>query len=152
MLSAVMCLNSCYSSLPKEPPCFSDGNELTINAEKQGAIVVERCCLTEADCRVRFNEATEDNTLRVTQHIIDRFSICESLEEKTFESFDDLTQEYGTCVLNIHNGNSECRVGADCGIGSRCCPASEEKCWTKFGEDINSCTICVDAEEECDVL
>ena len=152
ILVSFLCLNSCYSSLPKEPPCFSDGNDLTISAEKQGAIIVERCCLTADDCRVRFNEAAEDNTLIVTQSIIDRFSICGSLNEETLESFDDLTQEYGTCVLDVHNGNSECRVGADCGIGSRCCPVSGDKCRTKFGEDISSCTICVDGGEECDVL
>ena len=141
-------LQGCFSSIPEQPPCFSDGNEPVSSSERAGALTIAKCCLTEQDCIDRFSEALNEEKIQSTPAIIGRFSYCEPLPEVS-SSFDDLSDEYGTCVLNVNQNNAECRVGRDCGEGERCCPAYGDDCTDKFGPENESCVLCV--EGECDV-
>ena len=149
VVCTLVCFQSCYSSIPSTPPCFSDGNEPQSDPTREGATTIAKCCLSNQDCVDRFNAALSEGVLKSTNLIIKRFSYCEPLAEEV-ATFEDLTDEYGTCILNARDNNSECRIGIDCPGSDRCCPATGAQCNEKFGDDINNCTLCV--EGECDVL
>ena len=148
---SVCFLEACYSSIPAPPPCFSDGNEITLNdAERSGAASISQCCTEDTHCIERFSEPLNGGGALATDDIIKRFSYCEKqFSENEISEYEDLSREYGTCVLGVTNENSECRIGMS---GMRCCSATGDPCREKFGEDVFSCTILVPAESQCDVL
>lgn len=147
-LSLILLCQSCYPTIPTKPPCFEDGTPLEQRDAPDGPLIVKRCCLTADDCIERFTILKEEGTLKATLPLINRFAQCEGLSDDDLSGqFEDLNQEYGTCVLNLTSNNAQCRIGSDCSTSERCCPQSGDLCKEQFEDDsVISCTLCQEVE------